>query len=665
MTAEWSVHPLGPFAEVQDPLQHWLLVPTGDDDGDSWRDLVVAYVFEFTSETAYREFFDQTNPNKTTDAEGPTVNFPDLVPVGLQPDEEVVTVGFARLGDVGAVTTLLARNEFGTAYLSGVPVDGPEGGPPMGAIGQIDGMATITGIIDTDIAFANERFRVPGSMETRIIGYWDQDAGINVGPLFLGIAIGKTTIDDYLAEFNQNGNVDEAALYEAFFTEFHPKGTQRRIPGSEGHGTHVLDVAAGGDGEDSQILAVDLRQRAVDATHGGLLLPWIVLGALWIVQVSQAASVPAINFSFGALAGRHDGQSPLELFFDRLIASNRVSAITLPAGNFCGTDTHASFTGADLAKGKTLSWRVQPDDGTSNVLEIWLPACRPNDPFIEFDVMSPTGVTGTFTDTGFSDYHELRDNGKVLARIYVQCLGLFGATPRTRITIVTRHTAYYRDHFQFRGGMPDLAGPWKITLRAMSIESDQRVELWIERDDALRQARNGARQSYFDAPRPVWPDEAPPNEPVTNAGTLSDIATGSETVVTAGYLRKSGQPASYSSEGFITHPRHLPALAAISDDSLVHGGILASGFYSGSTRPMNGTSVAAALAAQRVKIRMAGALPVTKAAMEAVAEADYGSTPPADGTPNPVFGTYADPPATRIGAGELSSDWTRLPRFVD
>ncbi|AXI48177.1 hypothetical protein C1J03_20540 [Sulfitobacter sp. SK012] len=652
MAAEWTDEiELDPAQNSQDPAQHWLLVPSPVSSVDKdHNDLIVAYTFLFTSVGALEEFQSNFAPGGDYVVVFPT----GLKPLELTSSGQVLAVGFSELGALSSIYSTIERREWGELLLTGVPIEDIEAVGSMDLAVEMAPGDSIVAIMDTGIGFANARFR-KSVTETRIIGFWDQDA------LTTHAAI---DIDQLLNEFNQGGNVDEHALYaDDYANSFDPE-RYPRLPTSLGHGTHVLDVMTGGDGPGDPIIAVNLSSRAVDATHGNFLIPSVLMAVLWIFQLAGQSGKPQINFSFGGIAGGHDGHGPMEWLFDTILNGTSASAITIPAGNFFDTDTHASFRGDELATKQTLGWIVQPDDGTSNLVEIWLPTCNAADPQIELTVTPPGGPTLTITDAKIGKFWELLDGDTLLARVYVQCVGYFFETPRVRIMIAVRHTAIDRDYFQFQGGRPDLAGRWEIGLKALSLDNNAKAELWVERDDALGLARNGARQSYFDAQRPVWPEVAIPPIFVQNAGTISDIATGSETLVAAGSFRKSRQPALYSSEGF-DHPFAFPpTAAAICDDSRVHGGVLASGYFSGSTFPMNGTSVSSAMSAHIVASRVHSGLPVTRTAINTLATTDDGRAIPMTAPINPLFETYDPvPPETRIGGGCLTSDWTRLPRF--
>ena len=112
--------------------------------------------------------------------------------------------------------------------------------------------------------------------------------------------------------------------------------------------------------------------------------------------------------------------------------------------------------------------------------------------------------------------------------------------------------------------------------------------------------RGRGRQSYFDHEcyhrfdaqgREIEHDDDQPPCVVKRSGSINALATGNRTLVVGGFLRKEGRLASYSSRvsaGSLGAPQYL----APSDDSKVHGGVLAAGTRSGSVVAMNGTSVA-------------------------------------------------------------------------
>jgi hypothetical protein len=153
------------------------------------------------------------------------------------------------------------------------------------------------------------------------------------------------------------------------------------------------------------------------------------------------------------------------------------------------------------------------------------------------------------------------------------------------------------------------AGLWNLSLNNLTLSPLEIIEAWVQRDDAPVGYRRRGRQAYFDVPsyeiyghdgRPLEEDD--PACPVKRAGSINAIATGTDTIVIGGLLRKELRPPVYSAGGPITAPAGAPSphrcgpdALTVSDDSIVQAGVLAAGTHSGSVVAMNGTSVAAPL----------------------------------------------------------------------
>jgi hypothetical protein len=102
-------------------------------------------------------------------------------------------------------------------------------------------------------------------------------------------------------------------------------------------------------------------------------------------------------------------------------------------------------------------------------------------------------------------------------------------------------------------------------------------------------------------------------------GTISGLATSDgEMIVIGGYLKKERRPSPYSAGGPTTGSRVGPDLSAVSDDSVVHQGVIAAGARSGSTVALRGTSVAAPQVARWIANHVNGtSLPVRAEVAEA------------------------------------------------
>jgi hypothetical protein len=96
------------------------------------------------------------------------------------------------------------------------------------------------------------------------------------------------------------------------------------------------------------------------------------------------------------------------------------------------------------------------------------------------------------------------------------------------------------------------SGTWIVRLTNLSLESDDLVQAWIQRDDTPYGYPRRGRQSHFDHPcyvrydragRPVEEDD--PDCAIRRAGSINAIATGRETIVIGGLLRKELRPPPY------------------------------------------------------------------------------------------------------------------------
>ena len=129
---------------------------------------------------------------------------------------------------------------------------------------------------------------------------------------------------------------------------------------------------------------------------------------------------------------------------------------------------------------------------------------------------------------------------------------------------------------------------------------------------------------------------------------MNALATGTTPVVVGGLMQKELRPPKYSAGGTSVHgPQYRPAALVTSDDSLVHGGVIAAGTRSGSWIPMNGTSVAGPRKARWIARQMETNRPSDRAAVEGFATNEELTLP--DPRPSPERG----------GAGRL-----RLPHSL-
>ena len=169
-------------------------------------------------------------------------------------------------------------------------------------------------------------------------------------------------------------SIDEDALYRSAelinFANPGHKGAAWRVA----HGTHVLDLAAGakpGDNVlDRPIIGVQLPFATTQDTSGGSDLTPMVLSAIEHILLRADAlgrgvnMLPVvINFSYGLIAGPHDGTCELERGIDKRLQKRPDKLrILLPAGNSHLSRCHAEVTFAHRGETVELAWRVLPDD---------------------------------------------------------------------------------------------------------------------------------------------------------------------------------------------------------------------------------------------------------------------------------------------------------------
>ena len=93
------------------------------------------------------------------------------------------------------------------------------------------------------------------------------------------------------------------------------------------------------------------------------------------------------------------------------------------------------------------------------------------------------------------------------------------------------------------------AGAWTVKLYNRQLALAQPVHVWIQRDDSLYGFPRLGRQSYLDevaykrfddGGRPIEDDARNPGALTKRRGTINAIATGTQTIVVGGWLRRDG-----------------------------------------------------------------------------------------------------------------------------
>lgn len=523
---------------------------------------------------------------------------------------------------------------------------------PLSSTSDIENSAVVIGVIDEGIAFANERFcnlSANGNLQSRVEYAWIQDGaykpraeqnkdGSPVQPRY-GREHSRAEIDVMLAKCQSDDRIDEDKFYEmAGLIDYRREGLKtaaRRLA----HGTHVMDIACGyplgtspkiADKEQKDklydarpIISVQLPTKTVADTSGLGLERYYLDGVRYILRRAReiadqhkVVQLPVvINFSSGIFAGPHDGKHPLEIEIEKLLEKERLDnecniELVLPAGNSLLSQTHARFD-LDPKGADTATWRVQPDDKTFNFMEIWLPEdAELGNGQLPLTVTTPGGNAQTIVNDGKSHgYQLISDDEKSLAKIYYEIVDRGNdGNPRERYMIITAPT----EPFTCPNVPVTPIGDWKISFENKS-KKPQTIHAWIQWDDRPLNYPILGRQSYFIdenykkyddiTGRPIQYDEPKPRcenvkkekclpSYIKRDGTISGLATGSETIVVGGYVGKDHMPTDYSAAGEEEGIPH-PTAVAVTDASLVSRGILAAGTRSGSVVAMDGTSVAA------------------------------------------------------------------------
>lgn len=477
----------------------------------------------------------------------------------------------------------------------------------------------ILGVIDDGLPFAHRAF-LGSDGRSRVSHLWLQSARARPRDRVpFGREITNGDIDGLRARYGP----DERRLYRAAGAiDRSLLEIGRPLERHSTHGAHILGLA-GGNGlrlacpplDDAvQIVAVQLPNTIAWDTSG-FGKEMFMLSALHYIfaratEIALACGLEdelplVVNLSYGWSAGRHDGQSEMEVAIEELLSRRRErqprSAIVMPTGNTFAERMHAVFTAADMGEGPAqIGWRLRPDDRTASYLEIWLPEAF--DPAgWEVRVIPPSG---TVLDDGDRiviaadpDLHpagdprrfvELEKGGRNLGQLSVDRHR--GTRWRVMLALIpTAETGMGRR-------LPP--GLWRIEIDrgdGACLGLGQRLELWVQRDDDPRLMRMGGRQSCLEGPAGV----------VTGYGSLSAISTAPSVTRVAGIVAGTRRAAGYSSAGALRREGEWlvphgaqPTFAAPSDQGAMRPGLPSIGTVSGSSARLVGTSAAAALAAR-------------------------------------------------------------------
>lgn len=480
----------------------------------------------------------------------------------------------------------------------------------------------IVAVIDDGIPFAHRTLR-DSKGRTRVHYCWYQsahrpatsDAAGKTSPVLFGREFARTAIDGLIEAFGH----DEDVLYNEAGASVHGPAFGPSLHHLTSHGSHVLDLAAGTrSGEDCdrvRIVAVQLPE-AVTLDTSGFGKEAHILSAFHyvferadrIARANGTDSLPlVINFSYGYTGGPHDGTDRLELAIRDLIVKRRSkapTALVMPSGNTFLDALHGVIDEELFSKDRfDIPWRIQPDDRTSNYLEIWFPEIDAIGDF-GIKVIDPSGREGFSRPSLDASGRDAAGSPVETAPIAFsdgRIIGQFAAERyqgrRWRLVIALAPTA--PDDPALPATPPGL---WTVALsRRPGTHLEGPIHCRIHRDiDVGIRHPIGARQSYFDdwRDKPFADDGSlaqsdPPTSFVKRFGSLNGIATHDKTTLTAGFVQHTGQPASYSSAGDLAAVSARVLCSATSERSSLNRGTRAAGMRSGAVFSQSGTSTAA------------------------------------------------------------------------
>lgn len=388
------------------------------------------------------------------------------------------------------------------------------------------GAGTVVGVVDYGCDFAHKNFRNADGT-TRLLAVWDQDGATTAAsPFGYGRELTAAAI---------NLALQQADPYAALGYSPEPLN-----PASTGtHGTHVMDIAAGGGGgtgtpgmaPKAELVFVDVSHadvpfqgsQVVGSSFGDSVR---LLEALRYIFDKAGARPCVVNISLGTNGGPHDGTTLVEQGIDSLLRAAPNRAVTIAASNSFEDGIHAAGV---LAQGQAvdLRWELLTVPQSDVELEVWYGGA---DRFT-VELIGPSGATLATVAPGASPA-VLTAGGQVAVLVANRLNDPNNGDNTVGVFL--------------SAGMP--AGAYTVRLRGTEV-TDGRFHAWIERDNRF--------QSQF----------APPHD---NTHTVGSISCGHLPLVVGSYdAHKASLPLSFfSSAGPTRDGREKPDVSAPGHDVL-------------------------------------------------------------------------------------------------
>jgi len=246
--------------------------------------------------------------------------------------------------------------------------------PPISDIGE----NVIIGAVDTGIDYMHLDFRYDSDGDgfeesSRILSIWDQTSGL------FGTYYDRSDIESDIAG------------------GFGPSSGIVRESDSEGHGTHVMGIAAG-DGSSSSAGMIGVAPGAqIIEVKTPFYTSDILSGVSYIFDQAEQAGLPAVvNLSLGGQDGPHDGTSLFEQGLDELV-DRPGRAIVVSAGNEGDMALHVGHT----LSGNTFTFSADPGSDSLD-MSLWYPGTSAFTITVTPPIGSPLTVTAGTTGHALS-----------------------------------------------------------------------------------------------------------------------------------------------------------------------------------------------------------------------------------------------------------------------
>jgi len=403
------------------------------------------------------------------------------ISIPLDPEQEKI-----------GVLVKLSRAFFGSSWL-GVPVEWSTGS----VLGLSVTVADLLELIaDDEVVYVEPAWKTEPTLD-RSLPAVRGDVAHNAVPAVLGEDVIVATVDtgiDYTHldfRFDSDGDGFEESsrilaildqtwgLFGAEYTRqqiesdlaqgFGPGQGQVYASDTDGHGTHVMGIAAG-DGSSSSDGFVGVAPQAwLVAVKTSFFTSDIIRAVQYVFDLADSLGMPAVvNLSLGGHDGPHDGTSLFEQGLDEL-AAGAGHIIVVSAGNEGDQSIHASstlFGGSSTVIVDTNDWEVE--------LSLWYPGGSSFTivvtPPTDLPVIVPSGY-----DSGF----------------------VFTANGTVRIDNASAGANPNNGDNEAFIGLSDLAGgDWTITVTDNG--GGGRFDVWVIAGDAL--IAGGDSTSTIDEP---------------------------------------------------------------------------------------------------------------------------------------------------------------------